>query len=308
MEVRYGIRRVKKYKKPVVVLGVFDGVHRGHRSILNAAARKARHINGKSVVLTFWPHPQKEESLYSLQHRLRLIDELGIDVCVVINLNRGFAMMPAEDFVKKVLVDKIRVSYLYVGKNFRFGRRQEGDFKLLKILSKKYNFALRLFRVIRMKTRPISSTYIRRLIKKGRIDEARNLLYRPVSIYGTVIKGDSLAKELGFPTANIDPHHEVIPASGVYMVNIIMGAKKFNGICNIGSKPTIRGRRKKRTDRGLECVEVHIFNFAGNIYNRDLEIQFIKRLRDELEFPSRKLLVEQVRKDIKEARRYFSRH
>ena len=336
MRVIFGFSRIKRHRKPVVALGVFDGVHRGHINILRGTSHKARNIRGTSIVLTFWPHPQRQESLYSLEHRLRLIAEKGIDVCVVIKFNKKFARISATGFIKDILFKKFHAHYVYVGKNFRFGKGAKGDFKNLSKLSKIYNFKLKLFKVIKIKNKPISSTYIRSLIKKGDLKAAKRLLSRPVSILGTVIKGSFLARKLGFPTANINPHHEVIPPSGIYAVRIIFDGigkykilyytsppallhkakqggkkiwpeaallksylplgkfsceKKFYGICYIGTNPTLKAQKSIH-------VEVHIFNFMKNIYGKDLEIQFVKKIRDEKKFASCQSLVKQVKKDI----------
>jgi len=299
MKVIFGLNKIKKFKRPVVALGVFDGVHLGHREILKAAVKKARSIKGTSAVLTFWPHPQKEESLYSLEHRLRLIGELGIDVCIVINFNQKFAGISAENFIKNILIRKVGADYIYIGKNFKFGKNAKGDFKLLRKLSPIYNFKLKVFEVIRINNQTISSTYIRKLIKKGNLQAAQRLLMRPVSVLGTVIKGASLATKLGFPTANINPHHEVLPSSGVYAVKIIFNHQKLNGVCNIGTKPTFRTQGEKH-------IEVYIFNFRQNIYGRYLEIQFVKKIRDEKKFASSPSLVKQIKKDIIRSKALFS--
>ncbi|MFA5145499.1 MAG: bifunctional riboflavin kinase/FAD synthetase [Candidatus Omnitrophota bacterium] len=301
MKVIYGSNKIRRFKKPVLALGVFDGVHRGHIEILKEAVRKARSIKGTSIVLTFWPHPQKEQSLYSLEHRLRLISNIGIDACVVINFNHKFAAMPAPDFVKDILFNKLAPRYVYAGKNFRFGKNAKGDSRTLSRLSKIYNFRVKIFEVIKIQGKPISSTYIRALIKKGKLALAKKLLTRPVSILGTVIKGDSLARKLGFPTANINPHHEVIPPHGVYAVRAIVNGGKFNGACYIGSRPTFPDKKSKN-------VEVHIFNFGKHIYEKVLEIQFIKRIRGEKKFNSVPALVEQIRKDLLAARNISSLH
>ena len=289
-------------------MGVFDGVHRGHINILKGAVRKARVIKGTSMVLTFWPHPQREESLYSLEHRLRLISEIGIDVCVVINFNREFANVSASGFVKNILFKKIHARYIHVGKNFRFGKNAEGNFKTLDRLSKVYNFKVKIFEVIKIKNKPISSTYIRSLIKQGRLNTAEKLLTRPVSILGTVIKGISAGRKLGFPTANIDPHHEVIPPSGVYAVIAILKNKKFYGACYIGAKPTFLTRSVISYKQHAKNIEVYIFNFANDIYGKYLEIQFIKKIRNEEKFSSTSVLIEQIKKDILNVKKEFSLH
>lgn len=306
MQIISGIKEIKKYKRPVVALGIFDGVHLAHRRILKETVRKARLIKGRSVVVTFWPHPQKKESLYSLEHRLKLIKELNIDVCIVLKFTRALSLIPAEKFVKNILAGRIGARHVYVGKNFRFGRSARGDFKYLTELSAKYNFKVKIFDLVKIKHCPVSSTYIRRLIMAGKIDTAEKLLFRPVSILGTVVKGASLAKSFGFPTANINPHHEVIPPSGVYMVKVVFRKKEFKGICYIGKKPTILKQDQKANRGGLKHIEVHIFSFNKNIYKNDLEIQFIDKIRDEKKFASRELLIDQIKKDVVRVKKSFS--
>lgn len=298
MKVIYGINNIRKFRKPVVALGVFDGVHLGHRKILRAVVNKARHISGTGIVVTLWPDPHREASLYSLEHRLRLIAGLGIDVCIVINFNKRFSMISAEDFIKDILVKKIGAEYVYVGRNFRFGRQGRGDYKCLLKLSSFCNFKLKVFSLNRINNQPISSTYIRRLITKGKLNTAQKLLSRPVSILGTVIKGSSLATQLGFPTANINPHHEVLPPSGIYAVSVILNNKNFRGVCYIGSKPTFR--------LGIERhIEVYIFDFHKEIYGKYLEIQFIRKIRDEKKFASVSLLAAEIKKDILSVKKNF---
>lgn len=301
MRVIYGLNQIKRFKKPVVAIGVFDGLHQGHREILKATVTKARRLKGTSIVLTFYPHPQKEKSLYSLEHRLRLITRLGIDVCIIIKFNKKFANISAVDFIKNILIKRINAHYVYVGKNFSFGRNAEGNFKTLEKLSKIFGFRLKVFKVVKTKNKTVSSTYIRDLIKKGQLAAAQKLLTRPVSILGTVIKGGSLAKKLGFPTANIDPHHEIIPPSGVYAVRVILNNKKLNAICNIGVRPTFKPSDERH-------IEVHIFNFQKNIYGKYLEIQFIKKIRAERKFASMQSLGRQIKKDIRITQEIFSCH
>ena len=301
MRVFKGLNKAGRFKKPVIALGVFDGVHRGHINILKDASRRAHSIGGTSIALTFDPHPQKEESLSSLEHRLRLIAQQGIDVCVVINFNRNFQKMSAEDFIKNILSGKLQAFYIYVGRNFRFGRRAEGSVATLKRFSKILHFKLKIFKVIKTNHQPISSTYIRALIKKGKLFAAKKLLCRPVTVLGSVRMGLKIGSRLGFPTANIDPHHEVMPPPGVYVVRIIFGSRRYNGICNIGTRPTITKKRKIQ-------IEVHIFNFHKNIYAKFLEIEFIKKIREEIKFPNSCALTEQIRKDVTFAKALFSRH
>lgn len=299
MNVIRGIQNIKGIKKSVVVIGVFDGVHRGHIDILRSAVIQARKIKGKSVVMTFWPHPQKEPSLYSLEHRLKLIADQGIDFCVVINFNRKFSSIRAENFIKDILLKKFRAKYIFVGSNFRFGKYAKGNIKVLRGFGKKYSFKVTVFKVVRKNNLAVSSTIIRALIKKGQLSKAESLLTRPVSVLGTVIKGISLAQRMGVPTANINPHHEVTPGSGIYAVRVIFSNKQYLGICYIGRKPTFNIRKERH-------IEVHIFGFKKNIYGKDLEIQFLKKIRNDKKFTSLFDLACQIHKDIQKTTQYLS--
>ena len=300
MKVFYVLNKISKYRRPVVALGVFDGVHLAHRKILLAAVKKAKEINGTSMAVTFWPHPQKESSIYSLEHRLRLLSELGLDVCVVIRFNKKFSRVSAQGFVKNILLKQIGAHHLYVGKNFHFGKGAKGNFKTLQELSSRHHLKLKLFDVVKRNNQVMSSTYIRRLISRGELDAAAKILGRPVSILGTVIKGSSIGKRLGFPTANIDPHHEVIPPSGVYMVKAIFNNRGLKGICYIGNRPTFNAQKKN--------IEVYIFNFKKNIYGKYLEVLFFKKIREDIKFSSPADLVKQIKKDVILVKKRFSLH
>jgi riboflavin kinase/FMN adenylyltransferase len=292
MKVIHGVKGAGKFPRPVVALGVFDGLHRGHRNILEAAVKKAKQIKGTSLVLTFFPHPQAKESLYSLEHRLRLIAELGVDVCIVVKFSRSFAKISAHDFIVTILVEKIRANFVYVGRNFRFGRCAFGDYRLLVKEAKAYKFGVKIFNVVKSGALTISSTAIRKLIKSSEIEKAQELLGRRVSVLGTVIRGSRLGRLLGFPTANIKAHHEVIPPAGIYAVQIVFSKKKYNGVCYIGKRPTIRPKNK------MTGIEVHIFDFYKNIYGKVLEIQFVKLIRKDQKFSNLKDLSAQIQKDI----------
>ena len=302
MKVIFGINNIKKFKKPVVAMGVFDGVHRGHKVILEGAVKKAHDTGGRSIALTFWPHPKKEGSLYSLEHRLKLIALLGVDIAIVINFNRKFSGISADSFIKKILVEKIGVKYVYVGENFRFGKSAQGSVVTLQDSSSFYGFKVKVFKVIKSGRRTISSTFIRALIKKGELRRAQNLLGRAVGILGSVIRGNLFARRLGFPTANINPHHEVIPAHGIYAVSVIFKRNKYGGVCYIGRQPTFLTQNTKTN------IEVHIFNFNKKIYGKTLEIYFIKKIRDERRFKNIEELAAQIRKDVNSARSILFRH
>lgn len=291
MRIYYGFSKLKFVGGAVVALGVFDGMHFAHRHIIDQAVRAARRLGVASVVVTFWPHPQKKESLYSLEHRLRLIEELGVEACIVIRFSKYFSSMHAVSFARRILVEKIGASHVYVGKNFHFGKKAQGDWRLLKKLGSLFGFQVRIFDVIRRNKKAVSSTVIRRLIVSGRLQEAKKLLLRPVSILGTVTKGTALGRLLGFPTANLNPHHEILPPVGIYAVKVRLGPELLKGICYIGRRPTFE------VSHDLS-IEVHIFNFHRTIYGRDLEVLFMKRIRKDKKFTSKEALIQQIKRDI----------
>jgi riboflavin kinase/FMN adenylyltransferase len=280
MKVIDSLNDIPRYKKPVVAIGVFDGLHQAHRIILRKTQEIARRISGTSIVLTFWPHPQGQSSLYSLEHRLRLIEELGLDVCIVIRFNQKFARITAQDFIRNILVRKIHSRYVCVGSNFRFGRNISGSPEMLRESSRAYGFKLKVLTVIKRNSRIVSSTYIRKLITQGKLNRAERLLLRPVSVLGQVTRGRSLATRLGYPTANINPHHEVLPPSGVYAARVIFEGKKLKGICYVGNRPTIKAQNVNRKAKNKKTVEVHIFGLRRNLYRKNLEVQFIRKIRD----------------------------
>ncbi|MBU0503086.1 MAG: bifunctional riboflavin kinase/FAD synthetase [Candidatus Omnitrophota bacterium] len=304
MKVIYGINKIIKFRNPVVAMGVFDGVHLGHKRILKEAVTRSKRIKGTSVVLTFDPHPQKENSLYSLQHRIKLFQRIGIDVCIVISFDKRFSGISAEYFIKHILAKRISPRYVYIGENFTFGKNARGDFRLLKKLSSIYGFKLKVVEIIKVDGMPVSSTAIRRLILNGDLDGAAELLSRRVSVLGRVARGDCLATRLGFPTANIIPQHEIIPPSGIYAVKVILKNKSLGGVCYIGTRPTFKKYLNTRGKR----VEAHIFNFNKDIYSHDLEIQFIKKIRNDQKFCHPSDLIKVIKKDILKAKNIISPH
>jgi len=194
---------------------------------------------------------------------------------------------------------------LFVGRNFRFGSGARGNWKLLKRLAQKYGFKVKFFDVIKYGRQTVSSTLIRSLISSGKLRLAEALLGRPVALLGTVIRGKSLGRKLGFPTANIDPHHEVLPPSGIYAVRVSLGKRKFGGACYIGSRPTF-SRNKTHFSSAPRFIEVHIFGFNMPLYGKDLEVHFLEKIRPDRKFSSPEELVLNIKKDISAAKRIIS--
>ncbi len=296
------IYNLSKIRNTVASMGVFDGVHRGHQRILKKLVREAAKEGAKSLVITFHPHPQtvlnsglRIPFLTSLGHRLSLIKELGVDFFIIVKFTKSFSRIKPDEFTRDTLVGDLNIKGLVVGEDFLFGRRGKGDLFLLKRLAKLHGFKLFGVRPVMMEGRCISSTRIRRAIEKGDLKNAALMLGRPVTVLGTVVRGRGIGKKIGFPTANINPHNEAIPPSGVYSVDVKLEKKIYKGVLNIGTRPTFGGNRRS-------AIELYVFNFRKEIYHKDIEIMFKKKMRDEERFDSVGSLRRQIKLDILRAR------
>lgn len=288
----------------VVTIGVFDGVHIGHRAIIDKVVRRARAAGLKSVVVTFDPHPVKVlnpnhfvPSLISLKHRIELIGGLGVDQVLVMKFNKSLANLSAQKFVDDILIKKLHASHIVVGEDFCFGKGASTDAHKLETLCKERMLSVDIVRQVKKNSQIISSTLIRRMIIDGNLQVASRLLGRPFSILGTVVKGTKFARLLGYPTANLNPHHEVVPPVGVYAVKVIFKRKVYDGVMNIGVRPTFYNYGHDKEPE----IEVHIFNFHERIYGRDLEVIFVRKIRSERKFNTIDSLIEQIKKDSDEA-------
>ncbi|MFC1699134.1 bifunctional riboflavin kinase/FAD synthetase [Candidatus Omnitrophota bacterium] len=295
----------KKFKNPVLTLGNFDGLHLAHQRIIKQVVRQAKQRAGTSVVVTFNPHPVKAlegltatSLITTVGHKIDLIRYLGVDVCLLLDFNQQFSKTTAEDFIKDQLIKQIGMKYLIIGQGFRFGKNRRGDINLLRRLAKRYDFKLGLLKPVKINGRIISSSRIRSLIRKGRVAQVNRLLGRMFSISGRVNPGSARGRNLGFPTANIIPDQEIIPASGVYAVYIKLNQKVLPGVLNIGIRPTFSQGRN-----APHFIEVHIFNFSNNIYRKKLEVFFVRRIRPEKRFNSHQALINQIKKDALTAKK-----
>ncbi|MFH0771013.1 MAG: bifunctional riboflavin kinase/FAD synthetase [Candidatus Omnitrophota bacterium] len=282
--------------RTVAAIGIFDGVHIGHKKIIKTIVRLARKSGSRSVVITFDPHPLKVLNprkpvplIMSTSHRVRLIRDLGVDDCYVIRFNKKFSFLDPEAFVKKTLMGKFNVSDVCVGDNFVFGKGNAGNVVLLRRLGEAYGFKVKAVSLAKVSGKTVSSTLVRNLIINGKLKEASRLLGRPIAIFGTVIGGLERGRSLGYPTANINPHHEAIPPSGIYAVWINLRGRKYGGALFIGHRPTF-GEKEP-------VVEVHIFNFNAQIYGEDIEVTFVKRLRGVRKFSDKQKLIKQIGND-----------
>ena len=305
MKVIYGIGRLRLKENSCVTVGVFDGVHRGHQDIIRRVVCVARTKKLQSVVITFFPHPEAvihaknvPPLLISLQHRLALIALLGVDVCVVVRFSPAIRAISAADFIEQILLAKCRMSVFVLSRNFSFGKNRRGTIALLKRYASTARFQLLFLRPRRVDTKIVSSTLIRFSIRSGKLAQAARFLGRRVEVLGTVVGGDRRGRTLGFPTANIDPHHEVIPPSGVYAVTAWIGAKRFVGVANIGKRPTFGASP-------LQTIELHIMRFQNKLYGRHVRIVFYQKVRNEQSFSHKEALIKQIRKDIRKTLVFF---
>jgi len=305
MKIYYGYRKATDLKDPIVAIGIFDGLHVGHKRVINRMLR-VREPGRDRVILTFDPHPRSvlnpakpSPRIMSLEHRLLIFRKMGVDAVIVLHFSEYIAGMSPGDFIKKVIVG-IGARTVYVGANFHFGRGKAGDVDTFKDMGGMYGVDVRKVMPVRKNGRVVSSTWVRSLVSKGRISEAEKLLRRPVSILGSVVRGDERGTELGVPTANIDAHQEVIPPPGVYAVKIDIEGGLYDGVLNVGFNPTFYGRSLKR--RKEPHIEVHVFDFTGHLYGLSVEIFFIKRMRSEKKFRSADKLVKQIKADKEKAR------
>ena len=308
MEVFEGIENIRRpLKNPVLAIGNFDGVHRGHQTIFRKAREWAETLTGESVVITFHPHPLQvlapgQGPLFITDHerKLELIALCGIDVAVVVPFSREFAQMSAGDFVKALLVDKIGAKAIIVGEDYRFGYGREGDIDFLRSMGEKYGFRVETVSGVQMDGTVVSSTLIRQFIQEGDLREANRLLGRPYEIAGIVVPGHQRGgRLLGFPTANIGLSGQAPPKPGVYVVEVEIGDETYGGAANVGYNPTFGG-----TDLS---VEVFVFDFDENIYEKFIRVHFIERLRDEKRFSGPEELTVQIRKDVEKARAILSK-
>lgn len=297
----------KKFNNSILTLGNFDGLHLGHQELVRMIIRRARETGALSMVVTFRPHPlkilapEKCPPLISIyEEKIKLFERLGIDVLVKIPFTLEFSAMPPEDFVRDVLCGTLGAKEIFVGYNYRFGKGREGDIRTLRGLGEKYGFTVREIEQIAFGGEVISSTKIRTLLREGDVEHAAKLLGRTYAITGIVVKGDGRGKGLGFPTANIAPKHSIIPADGVYAVRLIVREKVYDGIANIGMRPTF--------NKKVLAIEVHVFDFNEDIYGEDISLYFIRKIREEKKFKGAEALVTQIKSDIETAKEILSSH
>ncbi|MGK2906605.1 MAG: bifunctional riboflavin kinase/FAD synthetase [Desulfuromonadales bacterium] len=291
--------------RTVLTLGNFDGVHLGHREIFRRVVDKARALQGTAVVVTFEPHPLRllapdkaPLQLNTPEEKVRLLAASCIDLLVVLNFTRQLADMPAEAFVQDILVGKLGVKHLIVGYDYAFGRNRQGDTQFLAVQARLHNFSLEVLEPVRAAQQAYSSTTIRKILREGRVAEAIQVLGRNFTLDGEVVHGDGRGRKLGFPTANLVTLKEILPRDGVYAVKVKWRDAYYDGVINIGCRPTFAA--------SAPTLEIHLMDFHGDLYSERLRIYFVERLRDELHFASVEALQEAVAEDIVQARKLLA--
>lgn len=302
MIVARGIEEVKKkYPAPVVTIGNFDGIHLGHQKIFRNVSEAAKG-SGTPVVITFHPHPVKVISpdrglklLTPLDEKIRLVEKMGIALFLCIDFDREFSKTDPDEFISDLLVNRLNVTHVIVGHNYRFGKGKNGTTDLLRRRGKRYGFRLNVVRNMKIAGQTVSSTRIRQLLSWGRVTEAAALLGRPYSIHGEVIRGAGRgASILDTPTANIDTPNELTPKEGVYAVRVKVEDQLHDGVANIGRNPTFGGEDMS--------YEVHLFGYRKNLLGRELKLYFIDRIRGEKRFSGASELKDQIERDITTAK------
>lgn len=299
MAIFHNIKNLPAFRNTVLTIGTFDGVHKGHRAILKEVVTHALNVNGESVLITFEPHPRKllfpDQPLgiiTPLAEKLQLITDTGIRHVVVAPFTLDFARLSAGEYIRDFLVNLFHPHTIIIGYDHRFGNDRKGDIKLLEDFSKEYQYELIEIPAQLIDEAAVSSTKIRNAITGGRLEDATQMLGRTYSIKGTVMHGKKLGRIIGYPTANLQPADpdQIIPAIGVYAIKAIHDGITYGGMLSIGYNPTV-------TDNHDIKIEANLFNFDQDIYGQTLEIQFIKKIREEQKFDSIEALKDQLNRD-----------
>ena len=289
---------------PVATIGNFDGLHLGHRAIIARVLQRGRESGRATLLITFDPHPLRILApdraplmITTRRQKLALLEQTGLEFVLVLPFTVELASVTAEEFVAGHLAGGLGVREVYVGANFNFGHGRAGNTDLLMRLCADLGILAEIVGEVRCLGSPISSSRIRRAVLAGEVELARELLGRPYAIEGTVVHGDSRGAALGFPTANLAAHNELIPQDGVYVTEVLVDGRPLPAVTNIGGRPTFEG--------SSYAIESHVLDGAGDFYDRAMEVRFHARLRKELRFASAQALVEQVRRDVERARAFF---
>jgi riboflavin kinase/FMN adenylyltransferase len=306
MEILKSIPELAHLPGPIfLAIGVFDGVHRGHQTVISTSAQHARSANGTPVVVTFDPHPMKvlrpgeaPHLLTATQHKIRLIRDLGVRHLLVIKFDKAFAATPPEDFVQQLVTRSKPLREICVGHEWSFGKGRRGNLALLRKLGAEFDFKVVGIPAVTLRNGElVSSTAIRHAIEAGDLAKAAEMLGREYTILGTVVRGEHLGKKIGFPTANLSAHSEQFPPNGVYFAQATLNGIIHPGVVNLGYRPTVS------SDNAQRVLEIHLLDFDHSIYGEDIEVRFVRYLRPEKKFENLDALVRQIELDVQQARK-----
>lgn len=314
MKTIHDLSLIKRTRKPIIAAaGFFDGIHLGHSKVIGQAISEAKKIDGQAWVITFQKHPMRVLNpaaapplLTATEHKLRILERLDISGCIILPFNKEIAQTPPEFFIQQLLTNTPPLAGLVVGQNWHFGHKGKGNPRMIAQLIKGSSLKLSVVRPRIWKGETISSTRIRTAIQRGNIEDATAMLGRPFSVLGTVQHGSGIGHSLGFPTANLNAHHEVLPPFGVYATQMLISnpggktnkAKKlYNGILNFGIRPTFSENSPQEP-----ILELHVLDFNKNLYDTDIEIFFVEKIRNEKKFRSVTTLRKQISTDVLTAR------
>ena len=306
MNVYQSLEEIKSIKRPVLTLGMFDGAHIGHQSILKQLNTIAKEIDGESVLITFNPHPRMVlqpncdlKFLNTLEEKENVLRQFGLEHLIIQAFTKEFSQVTSVEFVKNFLVDQLHIDTLVIGYDHHFGKNREGNFEQLQVLSKEYGFNLIQLKAVEENDVAVSSTKIRNALIEGNINYANKALNYNYPLSGKVVHGDKIGRTLGFPTANlqVDPN-KLIPKDGVYAVDVFVDNQKYLGLLSIGFRETVTNTREHR-------VEVNILDFDQTIYGETIRLEFLERLRDEKKFNSLDELIAAMNQDKENAIRLY---
>lgn len=289
----------------VLAIGIFDGFHRGHQKIVHSVVGEARKKGRRAGVLTFYPHPETLLNhspllhIQTLEQRLSSLSSAGLDYCLIISLDADISSLTGEEFARSILAEKLRVSQVVVGENFRFGHRRLSSASDLKDFGQKFGFQVRVLKRVIYRGVPVSSSLVRKLLLAGKIKQANMLLGHPYEITGRVIKGRRIGRQLGFPTANLKTENEILP-TGVFLALTFHRGNWWPSLVNIGFRPTF--------DNQQLSVEDLLIDFSGDLYGQALRVQLLEKLRQEKKFKSAEALKKQIAEDVKRAKEFFKKH
>jgi riboflavin kinase/FMN adenylyltransferase len=304
MEILQSIPQLAQLKGPLfLAIGVFDGVHRGHKAVISTSAGHAELSGGIPVIVTFDPHPEKvlrpqhaPHLLTATQHKVALIRDLGVGHLLIVHFDKAFAATEPEDFIKQLVRYSHPLREICVGHEWSFGKNRRGNLNLLKELGHEFGFSVIGVPPVEVNGTVVSSTGIRQAVQHGDLSKAAEMLGREYTILGTVTKGDNLGKRIGFPTANLSAHSEQFPPDGVYLAEARIDGRLHQGVINLGVRPTIKEQQSERV------LEIHLLDFDYDIYGQDVEVRFLRYLRPEKKFNNIDELVSQITTDVRQAR------